>query len=358
VEALNILVVDSQPALALPVIDALRDLGHRTEVQNGGGGAISAVAAKRRANRPYHMLIANFEMADMDAVEFLHSLRQHRETVPVCFYAHTHSLPREAFSAVEHLDGRFVSLPIDRTRLETLVSDVMRGVRRATETGGESPFFGTGRVVRRSASSITDSVPAQRPAPPLEPMSTPRPESASYLPPPAPPLPPATQLPPVTTSVSRRSSEVPQQSPFPFPEAAPATDTVLRGTARFSPDAGYLRTPLPGTVADPEQPRPASLTERHRRSVTGQHQAPGTQPPVARPVQQPGTGSFGSTTSRIRRSITGKVANPAAQSVSSTGQARVARCRACAKDFYAELRAEAYSLPCLYCGELNRIDPA
>lgn len=373
-DALNILVVDAQPATALLVMDALRDLGHRAEIQSGGLGAINAVTTKRRANRPYQLVVANFELADIDPVEFLHSLRQHREMLPVCFYAHTHKLPREAFSAVEQLDGRFISLPIDRKRIETLVEEVIRGARRATETGGpggESPFFGTGRVTRRS-SSLTDSVPRPATAPIEQPAARPISESipktarpiSESIPKHAPPLPPSSDLPPVTTSISRRSTEVPAS---PFPDDAPASP-VLRGTAQFHNDqARYMRTPLPGSVTSPSTdpfvanvPRTVSLTERHRRSITGQQSASsGGTNPAAPGQQQPGTGSIGAGTSRIRRSITGKVVNPdLQQAMSTTGQAKVATCSSCGKEFYAELRADAYSLPCLYCGQMNRIEPA
>lgn len=342
---LNILVVDAQPAIALPMIDMLRDLGHRTEVQNGGLGAITAVTAKRRANRPYQLVIANFEMADVDPVEFLHALRQHQETVPVCFYAHTHTLPREAFSAVEKLGARFASLPIDRHRMEAMVGSILGLDRRTSESPADSPFFGTGRVVRRS-SSITDSVPRS---------------VVTSAPPPLPiaetPAAPA----PNPAGTARRPSAESAPTLTPFPDDDAPQSPVLRGTAQFSNQARYQRTPLPGSVTGPvigdplvHQPHAVSPTERIRRSITSQGQAPVAGPQPGTESRQPGTGSISSTTSRIRRTVTGRVVNP----TTATGQAKVTICKSCGKQFYAELRAVGYTLPCLYCGQINRIDPA
>lgn len=336
-EPLRILVIDAHPAIALPVIDAVRELGHRAETQSSGQGAVQAVIAKHRASRPYHLLLASITLVDLDPVGLLQALRQYRQTVPVCFYANTHALSRATFTAVEQLGGRFVSLPLDRTRLETLINDAIRGVSRPSEGAGESPFFGTGRITRRSSSS-TESISApNRPVPPLE---SPLPASI----PAAPPLPPANALPPVAASITRASTEPPPDPP---------SDVVLRGTAQFDTQnhqARYLRTPPPGIastrpIATPLPPPPNRPTsERYRRSVDP-HQRP------------PDIGS----SSRIRRSITGKVVNPhltaPPQAINPIGNTRVATCAACGRQFYAELRATPYSLPCLHCGHLNRIDP-
>lgn len=339
-EPLHILVVDAKPTIALPLIDSLRGLGHRAEAQNDGVNAIHAAVTKRHAGKPYHLILAHYEIADLDPLEFLTTLRRHREAAPVCFYADMHSIRRDAFAAIEQLDGRFMSLPIDHGRLKTLVDEIVRGgasrVPGESSGSGDGPFFGTGRVARRSG---TESVAQPPTAPPVAPVA----QQAVPALPPLPPVPPPPPVPPAIGSGPRQTVRTP------LPDDT--SPQVLRGTTQFSETASYMRTPRPGSIAVPPT---APVTGRHGMDTTARvRRSVGQSPAVPTNAPPAETG-----TSRIRRSVTGSIAKPPApQSVQATGIARVARCQSCGKDFYAEMRPQAYSLPCIHCGQLNRINP-
>lgn len=116
----------------------------------------------------------------------------------------------------------------------------------------------------------------------------------------------------------------------PVPQIAPVarpTTRALRnpqtGTIRRSVGTGVIRR---GTDQFAASPGASSGTTRIRRGVTGRHVDPDAQPPV--PDQAPQT----------------------------TTQRRV-RCAICGQAFHVALRMVSYTLPCVHCGGLNRIDP-
>lgn len=133
-DPLRILVVDEHPPTAMPVIDILVANGHRAEAHPGGLPALAALATKRQGGRPFHLVIANIAMADVDHGQFLRLLRERGEAVPVAFYGRREDLAGAA-PAIATLD-----LPIDRVRLEALLIEVARKAAVATSTRFRTPL--------------------------------------------------------------------------------------------------------------------------------------------------------------------------------------------------------------------------
>lgn len=244
VDPLRILVVDEQVDMALPVMDALSQRGHRCELQGGAQAALAAMATRREAGRPYQVVIANAALPDLDPVDFLRTMRDRRESCAAVLYAVMAQLDRAVFEAAAALDARFLDLPIDRARLVLLVESQGEAKPAERRPGGEQPFFGTGRITR------------------------PTPASGRYVDPPA-----GAEA---TSSRTSRTSHpiVPPMPSSPAPEPhshrttrtpLPHTGNVVRqGTDRF---AGSGKVPT---------------TQRVRRGVTGRIERPVVgQPPTA-----------------------------------------------------------------------------
>jgi len=144
----------------------------------------------------------------------------------------------------------------------------------------------------------------------------------------------------VRGNTSRYDEPVPTDLPAPAPQVAP----VARPTTRA------LRNPQTGSI------RRSVDTGIVRRDTTSERIRRGTDQFAASPGASSGT-------TRIRRGVTGRYLNPDAQPPADQGQApqttsqRRVRCAICGQAFHVALRLVSYTLPCVHCGGLNRIDP-
>lgn len=234
-DPLRILVIDEHAEMALPVIDALAQRGHRCELQAGGRGALAALSAKRDAGRPYQVVVANAALPDIEPIEFLRELRARNDASGVVLYAVMAQLDRALFEAAAALDARFLDLPVDRGRLVLLVESLGIGSKSGAQRASDQPFFGTGRITRATPPSSrydqgpTTSVEAARPATPATPAAS-EPKAPA--------------------------------APRTFRTPLPATGNVVRqGTDRYVANAGTVPT-----------------TSRVRRGVTGRIHNPATSP--------------------------------------------------------------------------------
>jgi len=231
VDPLRIMVIDEHAEMALPVIDALAQRGHRCDLQPAGRPALAALAAKRESGRPYQVIVANAALPDLDAIAFLSKLGETQERPPVVLYAVMARLSRAVFEAASAHDARFLDLPIDRARLVMLVEGVAcepkPGPRAATS---DQPFFGTGRITRATPASER-----------YQPQSLPSGSTPRLAPP----------MPPSIEPLSPRTHRTP----------LPQTGNIVRqGTDRFA-NTGHIPT-----------------TQHLRRGVTGriERSAPST----------------------------------------------------------------------------------
>ena len=228
---MRILVIDEHAHMALPVIDTLAQRGHRCELQSTARAALAALIAKRDADQPYQVVVANAALPDMDPIAFLSELREQRQRLPLIFYAAMAKLDRAVFEAATALDARFLDLPIDRARLVVL-AEGFAGPETGPRAGStDQPFFGTGRITRATPTSqrYLQQPPATGATPPLV----------------APPMtPPAGPQPP---------HQPPRTNRTPLPGIG---NVVRQGTDRFA-NTGNIPT-----------------TQRIRRGVTGRIERP------------------------------------------------------------------------------------
>jgi CheY-like chemotaxis protein len=204
--------------------------------------------------------------------------------------------------------------------------------------------------------------PAPAPAAPVRPGGPPPPSAASLSPIQAPGMPP---LPQDVTPVEA----LPVLAPPP-PRRAPPGD-YSPANVPVLPD--ITTPPLPATPRQPVGPPPDALlqqmvpaldptsvttpvqsdTERLRRSADMFPEGES-----AAPSQKPATGTG---TSRLRRTVTGtqrveRQAAPSGQPLSAKVTRRVA-CAYCDKPFVVAMKPEAFTIPCLHCGQVNLIQP-
>ncbi len=300
--SLPVLVVDGASATCIPLTDHLRHRGLRCEIQGTSRGALEHLS-RATAERWPRMLLVHFPPVDADGIEFLAAIRQRYPSIPVICYADLNLVGGIIFDQAERMSVRFLALPFDLSRLDaTLASSLDEAQRRKSRD--EQPFFGTSRHVRGQTSRYDNRTLTDR------------------------------QTAPATAATSER-----QRTDGPPPVAPVASRQVP--------------TPAPQAPATTRDPRPGTSTLR-RGVDTGliPHANPGTDRFRTHPVQS-------STTSRIRRSVTGRVERPQVAStdaVSASGGHRRVICAACNQTFTVANRGDAFVVPCLHCGALNRIE--
>lgn len=294
-----VLVVDGASSTCIPLTDHLRHLGFRCDIQGTARGTLDHLG-RVNAERWPRLAMIHFPPVDSDGLEFLATLRQRHPSLTLVCYADISLVGGIIFDQAERMNVRFLSLPFDFQRIDALLAaHVDSGDGKRTNDG---PFFGTSRHVRGHTSRYN-----QPTVPPAEPESAaPATDRRDAAPPPAPPIAPVAQ-PRATSRLVR-----------------PAT-----GTVRRSVDTGVIRRDQTSTLF---------------RQGSDRFANPGTNPGTA----------------RIRRGVTGRISNPAMQrdgdDPGTAGQRRV-QCASCQQIFHVAVRPTSYTLPCMHCGTLNRIDP-
>jgi CheY-like chemotaxis protein len=128
----------------------------------------------------------------------------------------------------------------------------------------------------------------------------------------------------------------------PFFGTARISRPTSAGTSHYMHNAATERTPA---VGNPNLQPPVTTAVP---STTFHSNLPSTNT-VVRPDP---VGS----TSRIRRSVTGRVQVDQPATPQTDSRRRVL-CAACMKEFMVAARPESFTINCLHCGQLNRVDP-
>jgi CheY-like chemotaxis protein len=303
----TVLVVDGASVTCVPLTDHLRQRGLRCEIQGTGKGALEHLK-RATTDRWPRLVMIHFPPVDVDGLELLAQIRQKHPSLPIICYADLNLIGGIIFDQAERMDVRFLALPFEFPRLNASL-DAGLAVAERRKSRDDGPFFGTSRHVRGTTSRYNSA-----------PTST------------------DDDLPPHQTTGSLRRQTSPRPVEEQLPQAAPAnpsnppTARVARpGTSsiRRSMDTGIIRS-----------------TDRLLRTGSDRYTNPG-----------PDTG-----TARIRRGVTGRVENPnrpptAAVEAPGTASQRRVLCASCRQPFAVANRVSPYSVPCLNCGALNRIDP-
>jgi len=241
----------------------------------------------------------------------------------VICYADLNLINGIIFDQAERMHVRFLSLPFDISRLDASLTASLEDGRRKSRD--EQPFFGTSRHVRGTTSRYDNHVHTDT--------GSHRSDTGSHR----------------SDTGSHRSDTGSHRSDTGSQHRA---DT--RAETAVPPDAAASTPPPVAPVASSttRSIRSNTATGTIRRSVdTG----------VVRRPEAAGAETINpNTTSRIRRSVTGRVENPAAQrerALSESGNHRRVICAACERNFVVAHRPDAFVIPCIQCGTLNRVEP-
>jgi hypothetical protein len=149
--------------------------------------------------------------------------------------------------------------------------------------------------------------------------------------------------------------------------------TPFFGTGKMEGGSG-TQTRL-GAVRPQREPTPFFGTSKIEGSGSGSNASLTPVPPPSTPAAPPlqrGTARFSSkprtdgarhTTTRFRRSVTGRIERtdptkaPPAGNPSAPQQHQQLVCRSCQKPFTALSREQAYTIPCIHCGQLTQVPP-
>jgi CheY-like chemotaxis protein len=412
-QVLHILIVDDQPETLMGLAGQLSDRGHRVEVLADSLEALARI--QQSARDPFHLALLDVNLPGLDGPGLVREIRRRGERMPVAFVTGYQSVAGRLRGELSQLRALAVVIkPPPPAEIDRLLEQATRAAyattqdRRSTEFGSgghaalgrtptglpvlpgadDIPYYGATRSIRRPTSDdapsagalsriqkptggpdiIPDTVVTGRIANPAAPLSTPLPGASGIRRGIRSPLP--TAYPESAGSGLDGSSAGHTATPGPSrqvdflqPGDIPSTAGPLVGyrdpvtgvykqqkSGMFPPEPPRKRGLSDPALVDPLTPTPSSqpgTTSRFRRSVTDA--APGN------PAPTPGTG-------RIRRSITGSFARPpatppiAAPAESEAPSCTVA-CAHCNGQFMVLIKPQSYTVVCIHCGKLNRIDP-
>lgn len=379
---LHILVVDDRPDSVLFLTEFLISRKHRVSTVGNGKDALQAIVRRRAGNDGYDLVICEVSVPGMDGLSLLKELRRRQETVELAIctaYAAMHAnLAQEAerLGCLMVLEKPADMLALDR--LMTLVSSRKRTSPGTTKS--EQPFFGTSRVVRaedvktgpirrepgtagpglerrqpgtgheradrgepgsdhhRRTQQPGSYEPSTRYPSPLPFDDEPSPQQQQQ--PTAPPAPPARRQ--VSFSHAAPSEQPPMAQPAP---GQPGTDRAIRPPAAVPLPADTPMPPAPGTDRT-NRPRPALPLAPEAVAVPKPGEA--VDPSKLSPV-----------TTRLRRTVTGteRIVRQPPPMAGAADVSRPVGCAVCGKPFMVADKPAAYSVVCMHCGQLNRIEP-
>jgi len=335
---LNILIVDDRPDTALFLTEFLLARRHKVLIVGSARDALGTIQ-RRRATAPIDLVITELSLpGGSDGLSLARELRAQKEPLEIAVCTSSRVLYPQLRDAVPVLELRAVlDKPCDLSRVDELLLYV--SWHRAPSPGGvaapapgaasaDVPFFGTGRVTRGETTVVPASFNPPRsvtPAPGGPEESHPFDEAdRAATPTPAPSSEPLVSTTRATQGVRK--------------DVHPPTTRTVRGASGVvsQPGTGNLtRTPAPSAIPL----APESI-------------------PVPRPGEAAGGRPLAPVTTRLRRSVTGteRVDRPNQGQAADVATRGVA-CAVCGKPFLVINREQAYSVVCVHCGQLNRIDP-
>ncbi|HYE05450.1 MAG TPA: response regulator [Planctomycetota bacterium] len=342
---LHLLIVDDRPESVFLLSEFLLKRHHRVEVSSDMREALGATLRRRGHGDPYDLVIANACMPQMSGIELLRDLRGRNDPTMVALLDAFGDLDAQSYREAEALGcATFLDKPIDLGRVERLLAVV------TTATGGSGSGGGSGgggqpraasQSYRRTDSQIIHGSEQFTLQPVVTAQVAPKPVATT-----------AYQRTPSSAQLPGSDAHV--RNTTTTRRAKPQGEEPFFGTAKIVRPVGGSteRTPKPLTpnpfsgVYTPatKQPDPFAAkyeTSRTRRSVSsvmppGSLGAPPPKPGGdSAPPQHPGSGS-GSRDAALERRVL---------------------CAACRKEFVVAHRAQEFTVNCMHCGQLNRVQP-
>ena len=406
VSALRILVVDDRLETISALVDQLQALRHVVDTTDSSMEALSLVARKTSAGHPYHLMISDLNMPLLDGVGLAKELRRRGEHLAIALISGYGSSPAKIRTEASDLRlAGILGKPHNPQEVLQLLSRIQPppGERLgSTEQTDPNAFFGTGRITRTLDPNARPEEGALARAR-LDQRDQTAPVDMDALLNKATPPPAKTsraEVEPVAPEFAENTTESPvvtrrARTPDPTSDSQPngnlgttssfykrpKTDPFVTAHGVVDPKAA---TPPPGTSRDPVtghykrqpsglyQPEPNPIpgtTSRFRRDTNTPTNLPGETSSFT-PPGQPSLPPAGGITSGFRRSLTGrKGAAPAPVPPSTSPGTRVTptppvttqtctvSCAHCNGLFQVLVKPAAYTVLCVHCGQLNRIDP-
>lgn len=333
-DALTILLLDDRPESLHALTEFLVARRHSVLTVTSGKEALQVIS-KRRDTHPIDLLITELSVPGMEGMAMLRELQRRQERCQVAIltgYAQLHPHVQEHAASLGCL--AVLEKPADLRQVDQLLLRVSweRSTNPPPERKDEDkPFFGTSRVVR---AEDVKTARVHRPGGTVDQTShrTPLPFDEADA-----QAEPARAMQPSSTGITRPPTTAPASS-----SRSPSEATNRPGTGeRSRSGSAAIQRPATAPVA-----RPAIPIAPEAVALPAAGQAPAAERPIA-PV-----------TTRLRRSITGteRIVRPPS-ATSATGGTRAVACASCNRAFRVEDRPSGYSVLCVYCGQLNRIEP-
>jgi CheY-like chemotaxis protein len=402
---LRLLIIDDRPESVAGIAGILGDIGHRVEIEQD---PIMAMKRIQNASRdPYQLLLVDVNLPGIDGPGLIRELRLRGVQTPAILTTGYQSVAGRVRGDLANLKALAVlTKPIQQGELATLLERVAKTIRGSTQSpdrrisegglgsgghplvggnvpggGDDIPFYGTSRTFRAKPSSqapsegvlsrvqrpptedniIPDHVvtgrstnpvrqppgqprgsrtPLGNPTIPGRPATNPGEDSSGFFP---------TSIDAPPPGVTGSGSSSTRRTPLTGLGDKPLTTYRDPVTGNYKRQPSGLLMPDPNMkrslseVSPPETERPGT-TSRFRRSLN----ALGGQPPG------PPTTGGQPITSRIRRGVTSAPPPPSAPEDQTTCMVACAHCQG---QFTVLIKSEAYTVMCVHCGQLNRIDP-
>jgi len=399
---LRILVVADRLDTIASLVEQLQSLHHQVDTTNSSMEALSLATRKSSSGQPYHLIISDQNMPLLNGVGLAKELRRRGENPGFAFLSSHGALPsklRAETAEVKPLG--ILGRPHHPEEVRQLLARVVLtpGNRQAPPPGPAQPeaFFGTGgpitRTISRNAKPEEGTLARTR----LDQRDQAAPVDMDTLlgkPATSPPTQAPAQAPPTTVAPefsdeapeprpTTRRTKAPDPSSFYQPNGTlgttsafykrPKTDPFITAQGMVDPRAA---TPPPGTTRDPVtgnyrrqpsglipgEPHPVPATTSRIRQATSAKSPPNPSsipPELASftPLGQPALPPSSGITSGFRRSLSGAGAPPPAPRQPSTTQTCTVACAHCHGLFHVLVKPVAYTVLCVHCGQLNRIDP-
>ena len=399
--ALRILVVDDRLDTVADLVEYLQGQRHVVDTSDNSMEALSLIGRKSSSGHAYHLMITDMTMPLLDGVGLARELRRRNERVQVAFvtsYASSGSKIRQ--EAIELGIIGIITKPLQAQEIEALLSRVQpvpsdRLPTAKAADNGTNTFFGTARITRpvdqnakpqegalararlderdQAAPVDLDALVSQPSAPrPTAPApETIAPEFLPEIPESSPkrvrtPDPGAFYQPNGALGTTSSFYKRPKSDPFTPSKGAvdPRVAPPPPGTARDPVTGNYRRTPSGLHQGEPN-PVNGTTTPRFRRTTAS---PPPVTPPQGNglsltPLGQQTLPPTNSITSGFRRSLTGKTGQPSTASTQRGNptpapvQTCTVSCAHCSGIFQVIIKPVAYTVLCVHCGQLNRIDP-
>jgi len=304
---LTILLVESHPESVAPLTDYLLGLRHRVEHSPTAQKAFAAIFHNQRTGRCYDLVLSNQVLPDLHSIGLLREIRRRRDQIAFAIYGSFSQLTPAMIDEATQLGClMLLDLPVETRRIDQLLHEYRSRRVKTPPANAEQPFFGTGRAARPVGGSTSRYGTGR--------LARPAGETAAV---PVAIAPPATAVRPAGAPAA--------------PGAAPV--------APINPAVGN------GTTASFTTSWPAASTG------SGAHLS-------SQRFYQSGAVPLG-TTARVRRSVTGRVDTTARTPVTreTVDQQRRVLCAHCHREFLVAVRDHSYTVVCVNCGQLNRIEP-